>query len=252
MPKLTQRPIVGITACRKQLDPHPFHMVGEKYVNAIVHGAMATPLLIPPLGAGLDLDQVLDSLDGILLTGSPTNLEPFHYGGKADSAVPPHDPERDATTLPLITRAVERAVPLMAICRGCQEVNVAFGGTLHPKVQEREGMLDHREDHALALDSRYGPAHEVRLSKGGFLAQLAGSERVMVNSLHGQGVDVLGDGLIVEAVAPDQLVEAFTIEGASAFSLAVQWHPEWKVTENTFSMAMFGAFGDACRDRATV
>ena len=249
MPSGIQCPVIGISACRKQLDPHPFHVVGEKYVNAVVDGAMATPLLIPPLGAALNLDQVLDSVDGILLTGSPSNLEPYHYGYGAGEAVPPHDPQRDATTLPLITRAVEREVPLFAICRGCQEVNVAFGGTLHPKVQECEDMLDHREDHTLPLDSQYAPAHEVYLSEDGVLQHLAGAERIMVNSLHGQGIDRLAEGLVVEAVAPDALVEAFTIEGAGAFSLAVQWHPEWKVTENPFSMAIFGAFGEACRNR---
>ena len=247
MPNTTQQPIVGIIACRKQLAPHPFHVVGEKYVNAVVQGSSAIPLLIPPLGEDLELDRVLDHVDGILLTGSPTNLEPFHYGGDVEAAVPPHDPERDATTLPLIMRAVERAVPLLAICRGCQEVNVAFGGTLRPKVQECEGMLDHREDFSQSLDRRYGPAHEVRLCEGGMLAKLAGTERVMVNSLHGQGVDELGKGLMVEAVAPDNLVEGFTVEGARAFALAVQWHPEWKVTENSFSMAIFGKFGEACR-----
>ncbi len=243
-----QRPVVGISACRKQLDPHPFHVVGEKYVNAVVQGANATPMLIPPLGTVLDLDQVLNCVDGVLLTGSPSNLEPHNYGGEAVEAVPPHDPQRDATTLPLIRRAVEREVPMFAICRGCQEVNVAFGGTLRAKVQECEGMLDHREDHSRPLDHQYAPAHEVRLSTGGVLERLAGTNPVMVNSLHGQGVDRLGDRLVVEAVAPDDLVEAFTVEGAGAFSLAVQWHPEWKVTEDPFSMAIFGAFGDACRN----
>ena len=243
----SQRPVVGISACRKQLDPHPFHVVGEKYVTAVVEGASATPMLIPPLGTALDLNHVLDCVDGVLLTGSPSNLEPRHYGADAAAAVPPHDPQRDATTLPLIERAVERGVPMFAICRGCQEVNVAFGGSLRPKVQECEGMLDHREDHSQPLDHQYAPSHEVRLRRGGMLERLAGTERVMVNSLHGQGVDRLGERLVVEALAPDNLVEAFTIAGASAFSLAVQWHPEWKVTENPFSMAIFGVFGDACR-----
>ena len=244
-----QRPVVGISADRKQLDPHPYHIVGEKYVDAVVRGAGATPLLIPPLGSELDLDQVLDRVDGILLTGNPSNLEPHHYGGDAGDSVPPHDPQRDATTLPLITRAIEREVPLFAICRGCQEVNVAFGGTLLPKVQERDGKLDHREDHSQPLERRYAPVHEVRLASGGLLARLAGTERVMVNSLHGQGVDHLGKGLAIEALAPDDLVEAFTVQDAGTFALAVQWHPEWKVTENAFSMAIFGAFGKACQHR---
>ena len=249
MSSAIRRPVVGISACRRQLSPHPFHIVGEKYVNAVVHGSNALPLLIPPLGAALDLDGVLDSVDGVLLTGSPSNLEPRHYGADSEDTVPPHDPDRDATTLPLIRRAVERQVPLFAICRGYQEVNVAFGGTLLPKVHEREGMLDHREDHTQPLDNQYAPAHEVRLSSGGVLARLAGGEAVRVNSLHGQGVDRLGQGLVIEARAPDGLVEAFTVQDAGAFSLAVQWHPEWKVTQDSFSMAIFAAFGDACRGR---
>ena len=207
------------------------------------------PLLIPPLGSELDLDQMLERLDGILLTGSPSNLEPHHYGGGAADSVPPHDPQRDATTLPLIDRAVERAVPLFAICRGYQEVNVAFGGTLLPRMQEREDLLDHQEDYSQPLDCQYAPAHEVRLTSDGLLARLAGTERVMVNSLHSQGVDQLGLGLVTEAVAPDNLIEAFTVRDARAFALAVQWHPEWKVAKNPFSMAIFRAFGEACQQR---
>ena len=127
-----ERPVVSISACRTHIEPHPFHVVGEKYVTAVVHAAGATPMLIPPLGNGLDTDRVLDCVDGIVITGSRSNVEPHRYGGAAVQSVPPHDPHRDATTLPLITRAVERSVPLFAICRGIQEVNVAFGGTLHP------------------------------------------------------------------------------------------------------------------------
>ena len=124
-----RKPLIGVSACRKQIDPHPFNIVGEKYINGIVDGADAMPMMIPPLGDRLDIEELLGRVDGLLLTGSPSNIEPRHYGGK--NSVPPHDPHRDATTLKLLRRAVERAIPLLAICRGCQEVNVAYGGTLH-------------------------------------------------------------------------------------------------------------------------
>ncbi len=247
----SRRPLVGIPACRRQLDPHPFHVVGEKYVNAVVDGAGGLPLLIPPLGDRLALDELLERIDGVLLTGSPSNVEPHHYGGSADDSVPPHDPERDATTLPLIRAVIRHAVPLFAICRGYQEVNVAYGGTLLPRVHEVAGKLDHREDKSGVLEDQYAPAHEVHLTQGGLLERIAGTDRVMVNSLHSQGIGRLGDGLIAEAFAPDGLVEAFRVADATAFALAVQWHPEWKVTENPFSLALFGAFGEACRRQAS-
>ncbi len=217
---------------------------------AVLDGAEVMPVLIPPLGTRLDLGEVLSRLDGVMLTGSPSNVEPHHYGGTERDSVPPHDPERDATTLPLIRMIVERGLPLFAICRGSQEMNVAFGGTLLPRVHEAPGKMDHREDESQPLDVRYAPAHEVRLVEGGLLRQLAASDSAMVNSLHTQGVDRLGEGLVTEALAPDGLVEAFRVAEAGAFALAVQWHPEWKVREDAFSLSIFRAFGDACRERA--
>jgi len=243
------RPLVGIPACRREIEPHYFHVVGEKYVLAVADGAQALPWCISPIGDRLDLDELIERLDGLLLTGAPSNLEPRHFGGDAGSALPPHDPARDATTLPLIRRAVAAGVPMLAVCRGLQEVNVAYGGTLHQRVHEVAGMLDHREDKSLPLEARYAPVHEVELEPGGVLAELAGSDRVRVNSLHSQGVDRLGEGLAVEGLAPDGLVEAVRVEDAPAFALAVQWHPEWRVTENPFSLALFRAFGEAARVR---
>jgi putative glutamine amidotransferase len=204
-------------------------------------------MMIPPLGRRLDIEELLGRVDGLLLTGSPSNIEPQHYGG--NNSVPPHDPHRDATTLKLLRRAVERAIPLLAICRGCQEVNVAYGGTLHPQLDQVEGLIRHREDSTRPLDEQYAPTHKLELTDTGLLASLAGTTDVSVNSLHTQGVAKLGAGLVVEATAPDGLIEAFSVQGSAAFSLAVQWHPEWKVAENPFYLAIFKAFGTACRQR---
>lgn len=243
------KPVIGVPADRRQLDPHPFHMVGEKYITAIRDGADALPFLIPALGDSLDLDAILDRVDGLFLTGSPSNVEPHHYEGEASRDGTWHDPERDATTLPLIEKALACGTPLLAVCRGFQELNVVLGGTLHQHVHEVEGYHRHNEDPGKPLEVQYGPSHEITLMDGGLLRELAGTNTVTVNSLHSQGIARLADGMTVEAVADDGLIEAFRVDGASAFALAVQWHPEWHVTKNDFSMAIYKAFGDACRMR---
>jgi putative glutamine amidotransferase len=243
-------PLVGIPADRRQLDPHPFHVVGEKYITAIRDGADALPFLIPALGNTIDAEAVLQRLDGILLTGSPSNVEPHHYDGEPSNPGTLHDPHRDETTLPLIELALEKGVPLFAVCRGFQELNVVLGGTLHQNVHEVEGYRSHKENPDDPLDVQYGPSHEVHLVEGGLLRNLAGTDTVTVNSLHSQGVARLAGGVSVEAVADDGLIEGFHVDGAKNFALAVQWHPEWKVTEDSFSMAIFKAFGDACRQSA--
>ncbi len=244
---MSAKPVVGIPADRRQLDPHPFHMVGEKYVTAIRDGADALPFLIPALGDSIDAKTVLQRVDGILLTGSPSNVEPHHYDGEESRPGTLHDPYRDATTLPLIEMALSAGVPVFAICRGFQELNVALGGTLHQHVHEIEGYHRHKESPDAPLDVQYGPAHEIHLLEGGLLRDLAGTDTVTVNSLHSQGVARLAAGVTVEAVADDGLIEGFRVDGAKNFALAVQWHPEWKVTEDSFSMAIFKKFGDACR-----
>ncbi|HET9694841.1 MAG TPA: gamma-glutamyl-gamma-aminobutyrate hydrolase family protein [Steroidobacteraceae bacterium] len=245
-----RKPLIGIPADRRILGPHPFHCVGEKYIAAVADAADAIPLPIPALGER-DFDQLLETLDGVLLTGSPSNVEPHRYAGTASDPDTLHDPHRDATTLPLIPHAIAAGVPLFAVCRGFQEMNVAFGGTLWQKVQDVPGMRDHREDKEQPLEVQYGPAHEIELVRGGMLHEWAGTDRVVVNSLHSQGVQTLGDGLEIEARAPDGLIEAFRVRTATAFALAVQWHPEWQVMKNPFSRAIFAAFGDAARARST-
>ncbi len=246
---MTSLPLVGLPTDHKQIGAHPFLAVGEKYVRAVVDGAGALPVLLPTLEPVLPLRGMLQRLDGIVLTGSVSNIEPHHYSDESSYEGNLLDPRRDATNLALIPLAVEMGVPLLAICRGFQEVNVAFGGSLYQKVHEQPGFLDHRERPDDALAVQYGPAHEVHLAAGGVLASLCGADRARVNSLHGQGVRRLGRGLVVEATAPDGLIEAFRHDGP-AFLLGVQWHPEWRVTENPFYRAIYQAFGDACRERA--
>lgn len=246
---MTPLPRVGLPTDHKQIGAHPFLAVGEKYVRAVVDGAGCLPLLVPTLDPVLPLREVLAGLDGLLLTGAVSNIEPHHYSDESSYEGNLLDPRRDATNLPLIPLAIEMGVPVLAICRGFQEVNVAFGGTLYQKVHEQPGFMDHSENKDDPLDVQYGPAHDIALVPGGLLAGLAGDTRATVNSLHGQGVRRLGEGLVVEAQAPDGLVEAFRHDG-QAFMLAVQWHPEWKVRENAFYLATFRAFGDACRARA--
>ncbi|HYL03026.1 MAG TPA: gamma-glutamyl-gamma-aminobutyrate hydrolase family protein [Steroidobacteraceae bacterium] len=243
------RPLIGIPTDRRMVGAHPFHMVGEKYARAVIDAAGGAPLLIPSLAEELRFDELLERLDGLLFTGSPSNVEPRHYDGPPSAPGTLHDPARDATTLPLIRKAVTAGVPVLGICRGFQEMNVAFGGTLHQKLHEVPGHLDHRDDESQPLEVQYGPAHEVTLEPGGQLRSLASSDRIRVNSLHSQGIDRLGGELAVEARAPDGVIEAFRVRDARSFALAVQWHPEWRVMSNPFSRALFAAFGDASRKR---
>ena len=244
------RPLIGIPADRRMVGHHPFHMVGEKYARAVIDAAGAAPVLIPSLAEELGFEELLDRLDGLLFTGSPSNVEPHHYEGPPSAPGTLHDPARDATTLPLIRKAVGSGVPVFGICRGFQEMNVAFGGTLHQKLHEVPGLLDHRDDERQPLEVQYGPAHEVTLEPGGLLRSLADGDRIRVNSLHSQGIDRLGPPLAVEARAPDGVVEAFRVRAATSFALAVQWHPEWQVMANPFSRALFAAFGQAAAERS--
>lgn len=246
----TRKPLIGIPADRRLLGNHYFHCVGEKYIRAVVEGAHAHAVLIPSLGDGYDVRELLADFDGILLTGSASNVEPHRYQGPASDPDTLHDAHRDATTLPLIPRVVEAGMPIFAICRGFQEMNVAFGGTLWQKLHEVPGFNNHREDETAPVDEQYGPAHNVELVPGGLVHTLAGRATATVNSLHSQGVQQLGRDLEIEARSPDGVIEAFTVRNAPSFALAVQWHPEWKFQDNPLSRALFAAFGDAARERA--
>ncbi|CAN5259122.1 gamma-glutamyl-gamma-aminobutyrate hydrolase family protein [soil metagenome] len=244
---MSRAPLVGMPSDSKQIGLHRYQSVGEKYIAAVTLGAGATPLLIPSMLSPQRLGDVLPLLDGLLLTGSYSNVEPHHYAGGPSYEGNLHDPGRDAVALEMVRQAITMDIPVLALCRGLQEVNVALGGTLHQKVHEQDGLHDHREEMDAPVEVQYGPAHEVFLR--GSLAEMAGSKQAKVNSLHGQGIDQVAPGLRVEAVAPDGLVEGVRLARDDRFLLAVQWHPEWKLADNPFYTAIFRAFGDACRAR---
>ncbi len=256
---MSSRPLIGIVCDVKEIGILHYHAAAQKYIDAVAHGADAIPLLIPAQGAGADLAamdtaerraELIERLDGLMLPGSPANIEPGHYG---QSNLPddetPRDPQRDATTLPLIRDAVAAGLPLLAVCRGFQELNVALGGSLHQRVYAVRGMMEHREDPGQPRQVQYGPAHEVRFAEGGLFEQLVGAPRAMVNSLHGQGIDRLADGLAAEAWAPDGLVEGTRVREAKTFQCAAQWHPEHLWREQPASVALFSALGRAARER---
>jgi len=222
-------------------------MVGEKYLRAVVDGADAYPVSLPSLADGFDVVDIIDRLDGLFLTGSPSNVDPSLYLGDPSRPGTWHDPERDVAAMALIPAAIRVGMPVLAVCRGFQEVNVSLGGSLHQYVHEIPGYHVHKEDPDDTLEEQYGPSHTVNLVEGGELARIINKKSITVNSLHSQGVDRLSDELVVEARADDGLIEAFRVKNAPGFTLAVQWHPEWQVTRNPDSMAIFTAFGDACR-----
>ena len=237
-------PIIGIPACLKLAGETLRHDTPARYAEAAAAVGLAVAM-IPPLGPGQS--ALLDRLDGLLLPGSPSNVHPTLYDGGESLTPKQHDPARDATVLPLIRAAVARRLPLLAICRGIQELNVALGGSLHQAVHELPGRLDHRGGPG-EMAARYRPKHAVALTGG--LARLFGAGSISVNSVHGQAIDRPAPGLAVEAVAPDGTIEAVRLPDAG-FVIGVQWHPEWRMTENPDSLALFRAFGDACRQIVT-
>ncbi|MFO1354651.1 MAG: gamma-glutamyl-gamma-aminobutyrate hydrolase family protein [Gammaproteobacteria bacterium] len=241
------RPLIGVICDRRMLGQHPYHLVEEKYLEAVVHGAAGLPLCLPVLAGGCGAPDLPGRLDGLLLTGSPSNVEPARYQREPERPDALHDPQRDALALALIPAAVEAGLPVLAICRGFQEMNVAFGGTLYQALPEVAGLGRHRAPAGSPLEERYAPSHAVRFTPGGLLARISGRQQALVNSVHSQGVERLADALAIEAVAPDGLVEACVVRDAPGFTLAVQWHPEWNLGGDALSQAIFRAFGEAAR-----
>jgi len=233
---------VGIVADRRVHDGMAVHQANDEYVSAIRDGAGALPLVIPSTGTPLDAGEILSMVDGLLFTGAPSNVAPSHYGSTARPGTE-LDEIRDATTLPLLRAAIQAGKPLLAICRGFQELNVALGGSLHQHLHELPGRLDHREPQNVAREIEYRPAHPIRIAPDGLLAKLSGMREAMVNSLHHQGIDRLASGLKVEAQAPDGQIEAVSLPGSPAFLLGVQWHPEWAFAGDPLSRAIFAGFG---------
>lgn len=243
------RPIVIIPADTKVIETLTFDAVGRKYSAAVAEVAQCQPLLVPLEAALVDIAAILEIADGILLSGSVSNVHPRHYGTDAPLRPETMDDARDAVTLPLIRSAIEKKVPLFAICRGFQELNVAMGGSLHQAVQDQPGLNDHRERPVPDMGDRFGPSHSIRLE--GELRDWVGKENVIVNSLHGQGIQRLADGLRARAFAEDGLVEAVLGPQDHPFCLGVQWHPEWKASANPVSVSLFHRFGDAVRGSAS-
>jgi putative glutamine amidotransferase len=240
----SSRPSVGLVCDHRRIGKHPFHMASEEYIAALRDGAGALPLLIPALDPPLAPADILARMDGLLLSGAASDVSPRLYGGGAPRKGVPLDERRDSTAVPLLQRAIEAGKPVLCICRGFQEFNVALGGTLHREVHEVPGRFDHREK-GTALDEQYGPAHTVTVAEAGLLARIVPRRSFKVNSLHGQGIDKLAPPLFADAAAPDGQIEAVSMPGAKGFLLGVQWHPEWRWAENEISRAIFAAFGEA-------
>ena len=226
------------------------HTVGQANVDAVANVAGGVPVVIPAIGERLNVVDFLASLDGIMLTGGATNVEPHHYDGAPSREGDTHDPLRDATSLPLIRAAVDIGVPLFAVCRGFQEFNVALGGSLHQHLQEIPGRFDHRRDRTKPIEAQLAPIHSIDIEDGTALADIAGAASAMVNSLHGQGIDRPAPGMAVAARAADDTIEALCVTGARGFALGVQWHPEFHAKDDPLSRALFVAFGEAARQRA--
>jgi putative glutamine amidotransferase len=227
----------------------PFLMLGDKYARAVKVGAQAQPVMFPLADADA-IGDLLALVDGVMLTGSPSNVHPSHFDEAVADPGLPLDPVRDELAFALVKACVREGVPLLGVCRGFQEINVAMGGSLHQQVQDVPGLMDHREPKSAPFETQYAPSHAIVPVPGSALhAWAGGANEVRVNSLHGQGINRLAPGLEAMAHAPDGVVEAFAVKGARAFAYAVQFHPEWRCWENPFYAAIFEAFGRACRAR---
>jgi putative glutamine amidotransferase len=243
----TRKPLIGLPADTYEKSGFLFHSLGDKYVRALAELSDVVPVMIPSMIDALELDALLDHFDGILMTGAVSNVHPPHYGEDASVDHEPYDHDRDAMTLKLIRAVIDRGMPLFCICRGFQELNVAMGGTLETELQRGAGRLDHRSSDHEDTDVRYAPSHAISIAKGGMLNRILGKSETEVNSIHRQGIKRLGKGLVVEATAPDGIIEAVSVEGAKSFALGAQWHPEYKARRNPDSVKLFEAFGDAAR-----
>ncbi|MBB5752517.1 gamma-glutamyl-gamma-aminobutyrate hydrolase family protein [Prosthecomicrobium pneumaticum] len=243
-------PLVAVTADVRPADGYDWHAAAESYLRGVTAGLGGVPVIVPSLGDAIDLDALLARVDGVLVTGSRSNVHPALYGAEPEPRAEPYDPARDATTLPLIRKALARGVPLLAICRGFQELNVALGGSLEPEVHLVEGRIDHRAPASASQDERFAIRQDVVVVEGGCLGRIVAADRIRVNSLHRQAVARLADGLVVEATAEDGTIEAVSVAGSPGFAVAVQWHPEYWVTSDAPSHRLFAAFGAAMRERA--
>lgn len=244
------QPLVAVSSDVKELENYKWHAATSVYLQAVFRGSNVMPVIIPSFGEQIDFDNLLDRVDGVVLTGSKSNVHPSLYGGEADEKNGPYDPDRDATTLPLIRKAIERGVPLLAICRGIQELNVALGGTLDTEIQEIEGRDDHRAPQSDVQDDRFAIRQDIHVKPGSCIERYLGKGVLRVNSIHRQAIGELATSLLPEAVAPDGTIEAVSVDGASGFAIGVQWHPEYWYDNDETSRRVFEAFGNAVRAHA--
>ena len=243
------KPLIGISCCTKLFGQYGMvnHAASDTYVRAVDQVVGGVPVLIPANGDAADIPTLLSRLDGIILTGSRSNVQPGLYDGPPHTEGTPEDAKRDAVTLRLIRAAVAGGVPVLAICRGLQELNVALGGSLHQRLQDMPGRLDHSTPLHPSARIRTGKAHAVHVHSGTWLHRVAGASSIEVNSLHNQGIDRLAPGLVVEGVAPDGTIEAVRLAASPALAAGVQWHPEYDFGSDGVSRGIFLAFGAAVR-----
>jgi putative glutamine amidotransferase len=247
------KPLVGISCCSRPFGIYamPNHAASDTYVRVTEAVVGGVPVLLPASGERpADIPTLLARLDGIILTGSRSNVQPCRYGGPAHPEGTPEDAARDAFTLPLIRAAITAGVPLLAICRGLQELNVALGGTLHQRLQDLPGRIDHSTPMQPLAALRHGKAHAVQVVAGSWLHRVAQAREIAVNSLHNQGIDRLAPSLAVEGTAPDGTIEAVRVVGTAGFAVGVQWHPEYDFEQDRISRGIFAAFGAAIAARA--
>lgn len=243
------RPVIGISGGAQLInDAYRVQATGERNISAIANAADCIPLLVPGMPCSIDPREMLGALDGLFLTGARPNVHPTEYGHEPTEAHEPFDQERDGVTLPLIRAAIEVGMPVFGVCRGIQEINVALGGTLHPEVRDLPGKMNHRmppdeTDHAIIFRKR----HKVALTKGGWFARTLQADEIVTNSLHGQAVIDLGEGVVVEGVADDGVIEAISVPAAKGLVIGVQWHAEYEADKDQDSLKLFQAFGAAAR-----
>lgn len=240
------KPIIGIIGNSHTLnDRYPVQAVGVSNIEAVADLTGAIPLMVPALPKVGAISDLIEACAGFVFTGGRPNVHPSHYGHEPTEKHGAFDPDRDAVTLPLIRECIAKGVPVFGICRGFQEFNVAFGGTLHPEIREIPGRMNHRMPPDGTIEEQFEHRHVVSLSKGGAFHRVLGAREVLVNSLHGQGILDKGPRIVIEGYAPDDTPEAIIVEDAPGFAMAVQWHPEWNAANDPVSRPLFQAFGAA-------
>ncbi|MDX1281222.1 gamma-glutamyl-gamma-aminobutyrate hydrolase family protein [Shewanella colwelliana] len=247
--KNAKKPTILMTMGRQDRNGHPYQVMTHKYMQPIVEFANCIPLLVPSCFGIDDIEQYLDMADGVYLSGAGSNIDPALYGQENLTPEKTQDVDRDNFDIAIIHAALKRKLPLLGVCRGMQEINVALGGDLHQKVYAEDHLDDHREDPNTSVDEQYGPRHTVNIVPGTWLHALLG-DCTTINSLHGQGIDTLGEGLEPLAHADDGLIEAIHGPAFEQFILGVQWHPEWQTRDNPDSIKLFQTFGKACQAHA--